>query len=347
MRHRLILAAFCLVSFTSGHAASGADAVRDADLVPFAFPDSVASTGVRATCGFDGPALPDNVTVLAAGAYSGRKSDILIDASGHKATRFDVVVNSPARPVALVLGAYEPALWNVGWTEGTKVAAVVVTGYGAQVVAGLPKGTPRLITTFDNRGPCGFTYVVENHLAELNPFARKVFGKPVDMVYIAREGRVVVGDPPAAGARMVTSPDTPPERLVVKGTPLPKANAMSCSKRAGNGKAVGEFACYGLWDYGDAFGNDENMCSGSEDSSYSKAGTGCIISAAACASGKAIASRAISVSGASAAEVDLLAERLNATPAQVRKELITVWEYRCVSPDTKPPPGDVPPVFSR
>src|SRR5690606_2075060 len=69
--------------------------------------------------------LPDETLVYAAGAYSGRELDAQIDQSGHQATRFDILVNSPERPVALLLGAYEPSIWNIGWTEGTRILAVL------------------------------------------------------------------------------------------------------------------------------------------------------------------------------------------------------------------------------
>ena len=59
--------------------------------------------------------------VFASGGYSGRTLDFQIDQSGHQATQFDVVVNSPTKPAVLMLGAYEPSIWNISWTPKTKI----------------------------------------------------------------------------------------------------------------------------------------------------------------------------------------------------------------------------------
>jgi len=340
---------FVLLSLAPAAFAAAAYGAANDALVPFEFSGPVpAPQGVRPACGFYGLAFPENLAVFASGAYRGRQTDFLIDSTGHQATRYDIAVNSPGRPVALVLGSYERALWNIGWTDGTKIAAVLVTGYHNQVVAGLPRETPVLVSTYETRGLCGYAYVAETELPKLNPLSRRVFGKAVDMVYPAKDGKAVVGDPLPAGAKLITSAATPPENLIVKAKPLPNANAMSCSNPPARGKGIGEFACYGLWDYGDSFGNDQFMCSGAaEEHAYSRSGVGCVISTSACASGKAIASRAIAISGASDEDISQIAERLNATKEQVKKELITIWEYSCADSDVQPPPRDVPPVFSR
>ena len=121
----------------------------------------------------------------------------------------------------LLLGAYEPSIWNIGWTKGSKILAVVASGYHRQAVAGLPKDTPILISTVnDNKGPCGYTYVSERTLAEVNPLSQKIFGKPVDMVYFASAGKIVVGKPITKEEPLFTSQDVTPDSLVDKKKPL-------------------------------------------------------------------------------------------------------------------------------
>ena len=100
--------------------------------------------GIRNNCKLEGIDFSDDMVVYAGGAYSGKKIKYQIDQSGHQATQFEVIVNSPNEPVALILGAYEPSIWNIAWTKGTYVEAVVVTGYHRQVVAGLSNDTPIL-----------------------------------------------------------------------------------------------------------------------------------------------------------------------------------------------------------
>jgi len=203
-----------------GSAPHVGDARPGHDLVPFAFPDTAAPQGGRRSCGFGELKLPEDIAVFASGAYGGRSTDYQIDQSGHQATRFDIAVNSPGKPVVLILGAYEPSIWNIGWTEGTRIAAVFATGYHRQAVAGLPRETPILVSTYENRGPCGYTYVAESEFPKLNPLSRRLFRKAVDMVYPAKDGKAVVGDPLPAGRTMVTSASTPPESFVDAKMPL-------------------------------------------------------------------------------------------------------------------------------
>lgn len=200
-------------------------------LAPFEFPRQATvpkpeASAPPAVCGFADLALPADAVVYAAGAYAGRKAGFQIDQSGHEATRIDVAVNSPGRPVALMLGAYEPTVWHIGWSPGTRILAVLVSGYHRQAVAGLPPAVPLLNSSYDNRGPCGYFYVAESRLAELNPMARRVFGLPVGMVFPAdKAGRVVVGDAWVdAVMQNAPQPDVPP--VAGRGVPRPPGPPM-------------------------------------------------------------------------------------------------------------------------
>lgn len=137
--------------------------------------------------------LPPDFVVYAAGAYSGKNISLQIDQSGHSATQIDVEVNQPGKPIVLMLGAYEPTIWNIRLSAETKVLAALIGGYHKQVITGLSQSIPSLISTYDNRGPCGYFYVSTDSLAGLNPLARRVFGRSVDVVYPATDGRVVIG----------------------------------------------------------------------------------------------------------------------------------------------------------
>jgi hypothetical protein len=172
------------------------------------------------TCGFPDLKLPSDFSVFAAGAYSGREIAFQIDQSGHEGTQIDVAVNSPDKPAVLMLGAYEPTIWNIGWSQNTKIVAVLVSGYHRQVVAGLAKQTPLLISSYDNKGPCGYFYITSDKLGVLNPKARSLFDRPVDMVYFAENGNVVVGAPISGGTELITSAYIPPESYYDKSAPL-------------------------------------------------------------------------------------------------------------------------------
>ncbi len=178
-------------------------------------------SGSSPTCSFLDKKLPKDTIVVAAGAYSGRKLSFQIDQSGHEATQFDVAVHAD-KPVALLLGAYEPTVWAIGWTKGTRVVAVFATGYHRQAVAGLPKGVPVITSSFQDKSPCGYNYIgSDNGLAWVNPKARAVFGTEAIRVYNkAPNGLLDIVESKRAKTEYVTSPATTPESFRDRTAPL-------------------------------------------------------------------------------------------------------------------------------
>ncbi len=152
-------------------------------------------------CGF--PALPADVHVYAAGAYGGTETSFQIDRSGHQATTIRVVVNKPGEAVALVLGAYEPTVWRVGWSPQTRIVAVLVSGYHAQQVSGVPANVPTIVSTYDNRGACGYAYVGDDTAGAIEALSQRAFGRAPEATSTAHDGRVLLGNA-AAEASLVT-----------------------------------------------------------------------------------------------------------------------------------------------
>ncbi|KAF0813145.1 hypothetical protein IGB42_02546 [Andreprevotia sp. IGB-42] len=204
------------ILFAAVHAR--ADALRQFDFEPD--PQAQGNGSRKPVCGFPGLKLPADFAVFAAGSYGGRPLAYQIDQSGHEATQIDVAVNNPGKPVVLMLGAYEPTVWHIGWSGRTNIVAVLVSGYHRQVVAGLEKRVPVLNSSYDNHGPCGYFYVSTDHLEPLNPMAKRVFGRAVDMVYPASKGKVVVGEPLQPGTALLTSAEATPESFKDKNAPL-------------------------------------------------------------------------------------------------------------------------------
>jgi len=170
-------------------------------------------------CAFEDLKLPDEFAVYAAGAYSGRRTGFQIDQSGHEGTQIDIAVNH-TKPVVLMLGAYEPTIWNIGWTPHTKIVAVIASGYHRQIIAGLKGSIPVLISSYDNHGACGYFYVDIDKLASLNPLSRRLFNRQVDMVYPAQDGKVLVGESIPAGVKLVTSTSAMPDTFHDTSAPL-------------------------------------------------------------------------------------------------------------------------------
>jgi hypothetical protein len=149
----------------------------------------------------------------------GRDSGHAIDASGKNAGVLDVTVNS-RKPVVLVLsGGPKPVIWNIRWSEKTKIVAVLKDS--RTVVAGLPADAS--IYPANKLGaPCALPpfaapYLVKKELESRilhhdRQTVTSIFGKPIDKVYALPSAELmVVGDVPVAGTKFLTSNETPVE----------------------------------------------------------------------------------------------------------------------------------------
>lgn len=192
-----------------------------AELEPFIFTPPTKNLEDE-VCKFKDLKLPPDYVILAAGAYSGYETGFQIDNSGHEATQFDVAVNYENLPVVLVLGAYEPTIWNIGWSKNTRIVAVLIGGYHKQVVAGLNKNIPKLISTYDNKSPCGYFYIDQNspRMDEINKKSLLFFDKKINMIYPTTDGKVLVGNQLTSSTKLVTSTEITPSSYRDMSTPL-------------------------------------------------------------------------------------------------------------------------------
>ena len=174
----------------------------------------------RNNCNFSNLDLPEDFTVYATGGYSGRELSYQIDRSGHTATQIDVIANSPSKPVILMLGAYESTIWNIQWTEETKIVGVLASGYHRQAVAGLPNETPLKINTYNNGGKCEYFYLTPDNYNVLNPLSRQLFGQEVEKIFLLDDSTAIVGNPLADSSKLITSKDTPVKSFFDRTAPL-------------------------------------------------------------------------------------------------------------------------------
>lgn len=200
-------------------------------LVPFKPAISNGSQGITGQCYFTSSELPANFKLYAGGGYKGKPTDFQVDDSGHEATMFDVVVNTPHENVALLLGAYEPSVWNIGWHPETNIVAVYITGHHHQKIVGLPDEIPLIISS-GKGAPCGRTYIASKKLTRLNGLADKVFGKNLTMVNYATHGRLVLGKPVKDTKNFVSSRDTKLGDVIDKDKPRAgKAGLMEAIRK--------------------------------------------------------------------------------------------------------------------
>jgi uncharacterized protein len=189
--------------------------------VKFSHEPKLESFKVEKKCDFSTIDFSPNLIVYAGGGYSGNKTNIQIDQSGHQTTKFNVAVNSPDAPVALILGAYEPSIWDIKWTDKTKISAVYATGHHRQVVTGLPNSVP-VITSSSRQTPNCRTnlYVSNKTLNKLNPLSKELFDKKVSLVTFVHKGKLGFGEAFTTKTEFFTNSGNNIERYTDPSLPL-------------------------------------------------------------------------------------------------------------------------------
>ena len=134
-----------------------------------------------------------------------RQTGMRLAGQDKEADKFDLLVNRPGKKVALLLGRYDPIIWNVSRTATTQIVGVFASGYYAPLVRGLDSKTPLLTTS--NIGAatgCPAFYFTPSSLPLVNTLAKRAFGRPATaFVQLTTIGRGVVGDQATPGEAIV------------------------------------------------------------------------------------------------------------------------------------------------
>lgn len=163
-------------------------------------------------CEFNKFELPDDIQIYASDAPKGQVTGHTIDDSNNGAFLVKVVVNSPNKPVALLLSSYSPCIWDIKWTEGTKIEAVFTTGYYGQKVSGLPKDIPIGSSKRTNgEYPCylaSFSHKIKSLLI-INALSNKVYGKNVNVLYTDnyKNDTLIIGNEISKSTKLYSSND--------------------------------------------------------------------------------------------------------------------------------------------
>ncbi len=141
--------------------------------------------------------LQGDFSVFAVGATDGQLTGIRMTSPHVREMRqVDMRVNSPDKPVVLMLGGFESIIWNISRTEKTNIVGVLVGGFSSSfLIAGLDKNIP--IRIFDNKCDC-FT-VSPDQGQYLNMVSEILLGRKVDKIFMAEKGQVDVGAPALQG----------------------------------------------------------------------------------------------------------------------------------------------------
>lgn len=172
----------------------GGKKVKDTRSVPF-----------KKTCSFSHQKIPipENVSVYAIGAKKGKPIDVSFGANRNSYV-FDLYVNSPKKPVVLILWAYEATLWKINLSEGTQLAGVIAGGYYTQIITGVSQNLPVFLTHYAGHirtvGPCRphrFDSNDANAHNAVKTYAEWVLERPVTNFHLVKndeKGEIHLGE---------------------------------------------------------------------------------------------------------------------------------------------------------
>ncbi|MBP9779557.1 hypothetical protein KBD33_02935 [Candidatus Gracilibacteria bacterium] len=160
---------------------------------------------------------PIDHTVFAAGGYNGRELEDYIDDSGHNATIFDVFVDYSEKPVVLVLGAYEPSIWNISISKGTKIEKIILGGYHNQEVSGIFTSIPIERHIYETSKSNDYFYIIKG---ETTKGSLKRFGEIETLYYPDSEGKIVIGNQSGQNTQWIQDPKNIPENYYKHGDEL-------------------------------------------------------------------------------------------------------------------------------
>jgi len=187
------------------------------------------------SCGLAG--LPDDAEVHLVGLYKGPKRlRLQLGDSGHATTEIDVVVGRVPYPVILVLSAYDPVVWRVGYASQSSIAGVLVSGYHTQALIGIPRDTPHRVLSGEQTRGCETFYV---HSAQTAAQAERrvmaLVGRGIDKFYGSSPTLVgqVGGDSPSGLDDVTYSPDLTVEDYSAVRSDAPPGEQDISSRRRG------------------------------------------------------------------------------------------------------------------
>jgi len=124
----------------------------------------------------------------------------------------------------------------------------------------------------------------------------------------------------------------------------PLKNNFACNRSAAVASESGKFACYGVWDYGERFGGDVDMCG-----AYNQGRLGCEVNAPVCESGKAVAEEYYSnrdLKQMNRVLLQTISNNLQANRTTALDGVAGLWKYSCVEPSSSIVVAELPPVNS-
>ena len=127
--------------------------------------------------------LANQAQIEGVGVYQGTKTSPGLTINGRSAGFVDILIRRTAKPVVLILAAYEPIQWRLKVDSGAKLAAVLLSGYYQSEVIGA--GSARVIVG-------GRSYAYDSQSSEFRTLDQHVIaltGKRINVFQGRYEGR--------------------------------------------------------------------------------------------------------------------------------------------------------------
>lgn len=192
-------------------------------------------------CTFKNLELPPDFVVYAAGHYSGIKLPFQIDENATSAaTETRVYVNVTSRPVVLMLGNYEPTVFQIYRTPETQIIAVYGSGYHPPIIAGIapeiPALAPKASSTCKRFNLNARSGITETDRQLVNAISQQIFQKPVDHIVLAQADEAVYIGEQLDRAKYIQDRKQRSESFRMPNTPL--AGQAGIQQALENGKIV-------------------------------------------------------------------------------------------------------------
>lgn len=151
--------------------------------------------------------------VFAAGGSQGIETKYQIDDGGYFAKIYTVKVNYTEKPVVLVLGSYNPGIWNISVSEGTKISKIILGWYYGQKVASISKNIPIEEHIYQYKKTNDYFYISQ---WETTKSSLKKWGN-IQSISYENNGEILIGNPPSQNIKwIIQDPENTPEKYYNK-----------------------------------------------------------------------------------------------------------------------------------
>lgn len=117
------------------------------------------------------------------------------------------------------LGSHEPTIWNLKYTKNTNINAILVSWYYKQIIHWISKNIPVINSSYDNKWDCGYFFLAEDWIKDLEEISQNLFNKWVDQKYYANEWFLQIGQIVESSELLISDSNSTLESYFIPLTP--------------------------------------------------------------------------------------------------------------------------------